>query len=61
MSDQSFLSPSLLFYYSTIRPYYSLLFYNWYEGEVFGVEIQNEKIAAFQKQLFNIVWQMAEK
>ncbi len=34
--------------------------YNWYEGEVFGVEIYNEKVARFQKQLFEIIWQMAQ-
>ena len=32
--------------------------YNWYEGEVFGVEIYNEKIAAMHKQLFEIVWKL---
>ncbi len=35
--------------------------YNWYEGEVFGVEIYNEKVARLQKQLFEIVWKMAKK
>jgi sugar-specific transcriptional regulator TrmB len=34
--------------------------YHWYEGEVFGVEIYNEKVASFQKQLFEIVWRMAK-
>lgn len=34
--------------------------YNWYEGEVFGVEIYNEKVAKLQKQLFEIVWKIAE-
>lgn len=33
--------------------------YNWHEGEIFGVEIYNEKVAALHKQLFEIVWQMA--
>ncbi len=31
-------------------------YYNWFEGEVFGVEIYNEKIAAFEKQIFELVW-----
>lgn len=35
--------------------------YNWFEGEVFGVEIYNQKIAAMQKQLFEIVWKQAKK
>lgn len=36
-------------------------YYNWNEGEVFGVEIYNEKIAQMQKQLFEMVWKMANK
>lgn len=35
-------------------------YYNWYEGEIFGVEICNQKIASMQKQLFEMVWQQAE-
>ena len=34
--------------------------YNWYEGEVFGVEIHNQKVAKLQKQLFEIVWKLAK-
>ena len=34
--------------------------YNWYEGEIFGVEIYNEKVAQMQKQIFNLVWKMAK-
>jgi len=34
-------------------------YYNWYEGEIFGVEICNQKIASMQKQLFELVWQQA--
>lgn len=30
--------------------------YNWHEGEVFGVEIHNEKVATFQRSLFEIIW-----
>jgi predicted transcriptional regulator len=33
--------------------------YSWYEGELFGIQIINEKVANFQKQLFDIMWQMA--
>lgn len=31
-------------------------YYNWFKGEVFGVEIYNKKIAAMQKQIFDIIW-----
>ena len=33
--------------------------YNWHEGEIFGVEIYNTKVAAFHKQLFEIIWKIA--
>lgn len=33
--------------------------YNWFEGEVFGVEIHNEKVAQMQRQIFEIVWKTA--
>ena len=32
-------------------------FYNWHEGEVFGVEIYNGKVARLQKQLFELAWE----
>lgn len=35
-------------------------FYNWHEGEVFGVEIINPKVAFHQKQLFELVWEKAK-
>lgn len=34
-------------------------YYNWHEGDVFGVEIYNRKIARMQKQLFEMVWEKA--
>lgn len=30
--------------------------YNWHEGEVFGVEIHNAKVAHMQRQMFEIIW-----
>lgn len=36
-------------------------YYNWYEGEVFGVEIYNRKVAKMQKQLFEVVWDTVAK
>lgn len=33
--------------------------YTWYEGDVVGVEIYNQKMADMQKQLFDIVWGMS--
>ena len=34
--------------------------YNWYEGEIFGIEIHNKKIANMERQLFEIVWKSLE-
>ena len=34
--------------------------YNWHEEEIFGVLIKNKKVADLQKQIFDIVWQMAQ-
>jgi len=36
-------------------------FYSWNEGEVWGTEIYNEKVATMQKQLFELAWEKAEK
>ncbi len=35
-------------------------YYNWFEGEVFGVEIYNAKIAQMQKQIFELIWEKAK-
>lgn len=34
--------------------------YNWHEGEIFGVEIYNKKVAEFHRQLFELVWAHAK-
>lgn len=34
--------------------------YNWHEGEVFGIEIHNKKVAKMQRQIFEIIWKIAE-
>lgn len=36
-------------------------FYSWNEGEVWGSEIYNPKVAQMQKQLFELAWEKAEK
>lgn len=36
-------------------------YYNWFEGEIFGVEISNKKISTMQRQLFEIVWKIGKK
>jgi len=34
---------------------------DWYEDEVFGVEIYNKRVAQFQKQMFETIWKKAKK
>jgi sugar-specific transcriptional regulator TrmB len=38
----------------------TVAFYNWHEGEIFGVEIENEKVASFQRSLFELIWSIAK-
>lgn len=33
--------------------------YNWHEGEIFGVEIHNPKVIKMQRQIFEVLWQVA--
>ena len=35
----------------------TVAFYNWHEGEVFGVELHNADIAAAQRTFFELLWQ----
>ena len=35
-------------------------FYNFIKGELFGIEIHNAEIAKTQKQIFEVLWQMAK-
>lgn len=34
--------------------------YNWWQDEVFGVEIYNQQVAEFQRFTFETFWKMAE-
>lgn len=36
-------------------------FYSWNEGEVWGTEIYNPRVAQMQKQLFELAWEKAKK
>lgn len=35
--------------------------YNWHEGDVFGVEIYNAKVADMQRQIFEVLWKLGKK
>lgn len=36
-------------------------YYNWHEGEVFGIEIYNKEIAGAQRIFFDMLWQQADQ
>ena len=38
----------------------TVAFYNWHQGEIFGVEIVNTKVADFQRSLFELAWKSAQ-
>lgn len=60
--ESRYISPKILSINHQVDIYNEVVsLYNWHEGEVFGVEIYNEKIAQMQKQLFEIVWKLAGK
>lgn len=55
-----YLSPAVLDVNCQMDIYNNVVsYYNWHEGEVFGVEIENDKIARLQKQIFEILWTQA--
>lgn len=35
-------------------------YFNWKDGEIFGVEVHNAEIAATQRQFFEMLWQQAQ-
>ena len=61
-STQSrYLSPKIVDIIHQMDIYDDVLaIYNWHEGEVFGIEIKNAKVANMQKQIFNVLWNQAE-
>ena len=38
----------------------TIAIYNWHEEEIFGVLIKNKKVADFQKQIFDILFEIAK-
>lgn len=55
-----FIKPEILHINHQMDIYNNVVaIYNWHEGEIFGVEIYNDKVATFHKQLFEIIWKLA--
>ena len=56
-----YLSPEILDINHQMDIYNDVVaIYNWHEGDVFGVEIYNEKVAKMQRQIFDLLWQQGE-
>lgn len=56
-----YISPKILDVHLQIDIYNDVTaHYNWFEGETFGVEIYNAKIASFHRQIFEIIWKQAK-
>lgn len=37
-----------------------IAYYNWVDGEVFGIELYNQEIANHQRQMFEILWEKSQ-
>lgn len=60
--DSRYISEKILMVNHNVDIYNDVLaYYYWQGNEIFGVEIYNERVAKFEKQLFDIVWKMAKK
>ena len=60
--DSRYLSGDILFIPHQMDIYDDVVtFYSWNEGEVWGTEIYNPKVAQMQKQLFELAWEKARE
>lgn len=37
-----------------------IAYYNWKDGEIFGIEIYNQEMAGTQRQLFEMLWKQGQ-
>ncbi len=59
--DSRYISPSIFpITHSTITYNDVVAYYNWKDGEVFGVEIYNKEIAATQRRVFELLWRQGQ-
>jgi sugar-specific transcriptional regulator TrmB len=57
--DSRFISKDVLDINHQVDIYNDIVaYYTWHEGEIFGVEIHNKKVAKLQKQLFEAIWRL---
>lgn len=38
----------------------NIIVYNWHDGEIYGMQIINSRLATFQKQLFDLAWPLTK-
>jgi sugar-specific transcriptional regulator TrmB len=56
-----YLSPKILDINHQMDIYNNVVaIYNWHDGEIFGVEIYNQKVATMQKQIFEVLWKLGK-
>ncbi|HSX31611.1 MAG TPA: helix-turn-helix domain-containing protein [Candidatus Saccharimonadales bacterium] len=59
--DSHYVSPEILTIRHQIDIYNDVVgIYNWVGSDVFGIEIYNRKVAALQRQLFELVWEKGQ-
>jgi hypothetical protein len=55
--DARYISPDIFpIAHSTITYNDVVSYYNWKDGEIFGIEIYNEEIASTQRRIFEMLW-----
>jgi len=60
--ESRYIAPEILTIDHQIDIYNDVVaYYSWHEGEIFGVEIYNEKVARLQKQIFDVLWKMGKR
>lgn len=61
MWQARYLPPEILkIEHSTVVYNDVIAYYNWVDGEVFGIELYNRQIADHQREMFEILWEKAQ-
>jgi sugar-specific transcriptional regulator TrmB len=56
-----YIDPSILDISTEIDVYNNtIVIFNWFEGDIYAIEITNEKLANMQKQIFNNFWNLGK-
>lgn len=61
LGDSRYIAPNILDITHQLDIYNNVVsIYNWHKGDIFGIEIYNEKVAKLQRQIFEVMWNMGE-